>query len=778
MPIKTLESYLFERKLANALSIEILQNATVGIDVDHYLSRIYTFKKEQFLAGIGGIPALLKDYIHLDLQVFQEFNIKPIFIINGLGFPGQRHQYKTNELSPTEQHLEAMWAKLGLKPMYQYNLLESFRIFTDPLPLRPMIHDLVQYFIEIGIDYLISPYDASFQLLYLYQLGMIDAIYGLTDLLLTKIDKFILGMEFQLKDFRFIDKQKVLLELQLTERQFTDLSLMVGCTVQPETFPNFPPLPKPNQIQPFPQLLYFKLGLDIIYHNSFVNQLGDLHAYIALLNDPSLLQLYYQGHAALNFAPVLNKEGYVEPYLVELLKLGLPINPDFLTKDDSGDAIVKIPNNTHEVINERLPPEFYFYQLLGIVPLELAEAITQGFLEIRPTLELGLLDSYKKLITSKFYVDNLDQQFNLLTQLLARYYQVKKVQVKYWFQDDIVELNNRMTPSTLKRIGLHYAIIKGEPDRFSLVDYFKIGTTKPDGAVWKPAAVIATVVYRTLLMFDLIDANSGELKQLGKVIVRFVTENDVSEQAFQELFLVLLLMKLGALVLTELNRNFTNVPKYFKEGGSELAAVELGPEHMKFLTIIGRVFSIHKLNISPINYQGPISRNLLNFRSHIKFISSALCNTLQLVLVDFLVHSTEVKHEYKGKDDWYPLLSQIPFYRDVNSTLLGVVAEIYFEYLFRQLKVGNKLSSEIKAMSHDHLMTQVFQTNMSLFNINVHGVNLITLDQMARDFAEGVKFWKLFIKLAQLIHATDDNLVGAQYLKDIMGADEWVNQFT
>lgn len=778
MPIKTLESYLFERKLANALSIEILQNATVGIDVDHYLSRIYTFKKEQFLAGIGGIPALLKDYIHLDLQVFQEFNIKPIFIINGLGFPGQLHQYKTNELSPTEQHLEAMWAKLGLKPMYQYNLLESFRIFTDPLPLRPMIHDLVQYFIEIGIDYLISPYDASFQLLYLYQLGIIDAIYGLTDLLLTKIDKFILGMEFQLKDFRFIDKQKVLLELQLTERQFTDLSLMVGCTVQPQTFPNFPPLPKPNQIQPFPQLLYFKLGLDIIYHNNFVNQLGNLHAYIALLNDPSLLQLYYQGHAALNFAPVLNKEGYVEPYLIEILKLGLPINPDFLMKNDDGDTVVKIPNNTHEVINERLPPEFYFYQLLGIVPLELAEAITQGFLEVRPTLELGLLDSYKKLITSKFYVDNLDQQFNLLTQLLARYYQVKKIQVKYWFQDDIVELNNRMTPSTLKRIGLHYAIVKGNPKKFSLVDYFKNGTEVPSEAVTKPAAVIATVVYRTLLMFDLLDSQTGELKPLGKVLVQFVTENDVSEQAFQELFLVLLLMKLGALILTELNRNFTNVPKYFKEGGSELAAVELGPEHMKYLTIIGRVFSIHKLNISPINYQGPISRNLLNFRSHIKFVSSALCNTLQLVLVDFLVHSKDVKHEYKGKDDWYPLISQIPFYRDVNSTLLGVVAEIYFEYLFRQLKVGNKLSSEIKAMSHDHLMTQVFQTNMSLFNINVHGVNLITLEQMARDFAEGVKFWKLFIKLAKLVHETDKDLVGAQYLEDIMGADDWVNQFT
>ena len=57
---------------------------------------------------------------------------------------------------------------------------------------------------------MISPYDASFQLSYLYQSGIIDIVYGSTDLLLTKIDKFILGMEFQSKDFRFVNKNKVL----------------------------------------------------------------------------------------------------------------------------------------------------------------------------------------------------------------------------------------------------------------------------------------------------------------------------------------------------------------------------------------------------------------------------------------------------------------------------------------------------------------------------------------------------------------------------------------
>ncbi|CAN3359855.1 post-transcriptional regulator Mkt1p [Diutina catenulata] len=781
MPIKTLESYLFERKLANASSIEILQNATVGIDVDHYLSRIYTFKKETFLAGIGGVPASLKDYIVSDLAVFREFNIKPIFVINGLSFQLQQHRYATNELSAQEQHLDATWVKMGTKPMYQYNSMESFRIFTDPLPLRPMINDLVKYFIDIGIDYLISPYDASFQLSYLYQAGMVDAIYGSTDLLLTKIDKFILGMEFQSKDFRFIDKQKVLSELQLSERQFIDLSLMVGCTVQPHTFPNFPPLPKPNQIQPYPQLSYFKLGLDIIYHNSFHAHQNDLYGYIASMNDPKLLEWYFKGHAALNFAPVLNKEGYVEPYSTEMLKLGCAVNPDFV-EDNNGEQRVKVPNNVHDVVSQRLPPEMYFYQSVGLAPLSLLEAITSGYMEVRPTLESGLSDSYKKLITSKTYTDNLDHQFNLLTQLLARYYQVKKIDIKYWFQDAVVQLNNRMTPSISRRLSPLFASgASTSKGYFSVAEFF----TKPPSPLEEGAMlttntdVVATAFLRAMVLFDLIDQDTRKPTPSGQILADFAAANPMADEEFARLLLIFMLVQSKALVLTESNRNFTNVPKFFKEGSADAASVELTPEQLKYLTVIGRVFTLQKLNISPINYQGPISRNLLNFRSHIKFINSALASTVQANLVDLVVQEqrNKVKKTFEGKHDWYELVDQLPFFRDVNSTLLGVVAEIFFEYSFRQSGVGKPVD-EVKKLAKDHLMNSVFQINSPTFNINVHGVNTISADQLNRDFDAGVAFWHKFVALAQFVHKTDPKLIDKHYLDDIIGADEWVKKFT
>ena len=657
MPIKSLESYLFERKLVNTSSIEILQNATIGIDVEHYLSRIYTFKKEQFLSGIGGIPSSLKDYIHSDLQVFKEFNIKPVFIISGLGIQLQHNDYKTNELSPQEQHLENTWSKLNSKNQnpYGYNSLnnESFRLFTDPLPLRPMINDLIKYFIEINIDYMISPYDASFQLSYLYQNNVIDSIYGSTDLLLTKIDKFILGMEFQSKDFRFIDKFKILNELNLTEKQFVDLSIMVGCKVQPTTFPTFPPLPKPTPGQPYPQLSYFKLHLEMIYqYNSFnSNKSADLYPYIVGLNDPKLLDLYFRGHSALKFVPVLNMDGFVDLYSVEMAKLGLLDESDLIRNSDEennaetkpdGETetdldtttkskgkgksenrrsvaangvpgatknIVKVPNNIHDIISQRLPPEIYFYQSIGLLRIEILESITQGQLNIRPPLESGLSDTYKKLISLPHYNKLLDIQFNLITQLLARYYQVKKIKVDYWFKDEVIELNNRLTPPFYQQVS-HLVHTNSAPgDKFSLVKFFNnLGDEFKRGSVSNKDVktnvdLISTVLLRNLYLLEIIDNKTNKLNLIGKILKSFTSKYglEINETELQELIVILLLIKSKTIKLNEPNREYNGVPKFFKEFGNE--DVKLRDDDLRHITLISRIFSLHKFKVSPINYQ-------------------------------------------------------------------------------------------------------------------------------------------------------------------------------
>ena len=809
MPIKSLESFLFERKLVNTSSIELLQNASIGIDVDHYLNRIYTFKKEQFLSGIGGIPSSLKDYISSDLQVFKEYNIRPIFVISGLGIQLQQARYSTNELTPQEQHIKNTWSKLNSKSLnpYGYNALnnESFRLFTDPLPLRPMINDLVKYFIENNIDYLISPYDSSFQLSCLYHENIIDSIYGSTDLLLTKVDKYILGMEFQSKDFRYIDKNRILHELNLTDRQFKDISLLVGCNVQPTTFPNLPPFAKP--IQPYAQLGYFKIYLEYLYQCNFMTPGGlpDFFGYVVSLNDPNLLELYLKGHSALQYMPVMNVYGQVELYSNELARLGIANDyggldiqeknnkePDSFSPAESNKSgenqqetsklKIKIPNDIHDFISQRLPPELYFYQSLGLLDLELLEAITQGHMNVRPPLEGGMCSNYKQLITLPYFVNQVDLQFTLITQLLARYYQVKKISMRYWFKDQEVELNNRMTPPLYQRLSHLVSCEEKSGDDFSLIKFFK---KLPESFNTEPIStkkvssnedIISTVLLRNLYMLQIIDNKTNRLTSLGHIIKRFVSEcgNEISESEIQELVLLLLLLIRPKIFRLDIpSKEYNGVPKFLKEFKNE--EIKLSQEDINSITLISRVFSMHKFDISPINYQGPISRALMNFRSLIKFILRCLNNNLSNLLVDFVVHQegSTVKLKHEDRSGWQSLIKGLPFYKDCNNTLLGVVAEIYFEYSIKQKIVSPEITKdEINRKTQSHLLNTVFQINNSSFNINVNGINSITAEQLLRDFGEGVKFWSHFVKLAEIVHEEDKNLLDDEYISSIKTADK------
>lgn len=800
MPIKSLESFLFERKLTYTSSLDILSNSVLGIDAEYYLSRIYTFKKEQFLAAIGGVPSSLADYIYTDLQVFQEFNIKPLFVISGLPIQSQIVTYRQNELSPQEQHVDYIWNKLNSPAHTQY-LYENFRLYSENLPLEPMINDLIKIFIELGIDYLVTPYNASFQLSYLYQENLVDAIYGSTDLLLTKIDKFILAMEFPTREFRFVDKFRMLQEFGLNERQFQDLSLMVGCTFQPNTFPIFPPTPKP--VPNYPQLNNFKIGLDIVYqYMQFSGNNSNLYGYILSLNDPKLTDLYMKGQTAIKYVPIINKQGYTELYNVEMAKFNLERDADFIIEDDLASAstssagtpnesnnnnkpttpsttkiVAKIPANLHDIISQRLPPEFYFYQSIGLMPLKLLNSVTGGQFVVRPPLELGNSASFKKLLTSKFYLDNLDQQYNLITQLLARYYQVKKIKVKFWFRDEI-ELNSRMMPTVSKRIG--HLFINEKLETFDLRTFFAqslTGEYNTKEELKFKGDLVSTVVLRTLFLYGIVDEKS-QLSSIGQILEIFTRETaKIKKEELEHLVIILLLLKSQTLKLNEVNKEFPGVANQYKVVNS---TYELNASEVTTINLISRVMSLKKFNSSPINYQGPVSRNLLNFRSHVEFINTTLLHTIECVLTDLVVRQEQnnIKLAYENKDEWLQLINQLPFFKNVNNTLMGIVAEIYFEVALKHQKTASTTTNEAATFATNYIADHIFQVANPSYNINVYGVNSTTADQMKTDLKDAVAWWKTFVGFIKVVNAVDKSLCDDSLLKGINDADEFVNQFS
>lgn len=789
MPIKSLESLLFESKLVHSSSISVLQNATIGIDVEHYLSRIYTFKKEQYLYGIGGAPSSLSAYINSDVKVFNEFNIRPIFVFPGLPITEEEQAAPKNRLTPQEQHLEATWARLNSKhsmitgPQFGY-LGESFRLNLDPLPIGPMINDIVSLLIENGIDYIISPYNASFQLSYMYQNGLIDSIYGSTDTLLTMVDKFILGMEFQSKDFRYVDKQKVLTEFNLTERQFLDLSIMVGCSAQLRTFSNLPSLLTPNHMQPIQHLGYFRIALDIFFQ--YVNFKGtaphDLLDYISTLNDPHLVNLYKRGHAAIKYMPVINSAGQVELFLTEMAKLGLVENNDIIHEQLADKNITdvgrpRIPSDLHSVISQRLPSEIYFYQSLGLIPIKLLEAITLGAYFVRTPLDLGGVQACKRLVSSTLFQTILDAQFNMLTLLLARYYQVKRIKVFYWFKEEPFELNSRQIPPVSDKLS-NLNFVYDKSDKFQLKDFWKCVTsssaiTNTESSV-NSQSLVATSFLRVLSLMGVVD-EKGILSRYGQILLSFISNcSDISNGTIEQLLLIYILCLQEKDSLFNNDISLLSVPKSLKEDST---GQELSSEESQAIGLISRIFTLQKLNICPINYQGPISRSLLSFRSQVKFIQETIQHTLQVCLVDLIVREEKVKLETESKNDWYNIVAQIPFFDDLSNTLLGVMSEIFFEYCLR-LKKSGKPNADCINGGRSHLLDTILQVGKPSYNINLNSVNSVSPLQFDLDFKAALQLWNYFRSFSQAMSEADVDIFTCDDMKVIEKADAIVRNFT
>lgn len=773
MPINSLESFLFERKLVSVSPVELLQNSTLGIDVEHYLGRIYTYKKEQLLLGIGGIPVSLKAYIESDLAVFQEFNIRPLFVFPGLLIHRQ-HSPSTNELTDAEKHREATWTRLhskwaNLSGTPSVHLNESFRPPNELISSHPMINDLIKYFIEYDIDFIVSPSDPSHQLSYLFHNEVIDCIYGSTDLLLTQIDKFILGMEFLSKDFRFVDKKKVLNELNLSESQLLEISVIAGCSAQPVTFPTLPPMPKHNPASQFQQMTHFKYVLDLMYqYKSFQNE-PNLYSYVAAFNDDALISLYCKGIAAIKYMPVMNLHGEVKLYITEMVQSRSTVSTfvnDVKDVNESEEELRKtsiglnIPTEVHNVLSQRLPSEFYFYMSLGLMPSKVLEAIALNRLSVRPPLEGGLCEEYRTLVTSAFTSNVLDAQFNLVTQLLARYYQVKRIPVDFWFTDDIHNLNTRMSTSVSARLNMW--TLNTQTDSFTLKGFLKhCPSLSEDPQVTeepsKMSDIISTSTLRALILINSADPSH----QLASFVVRVLKEllleyPDMDDLALGDIMITVILVKLRIYSFFSLDSRYQSVPNLFKVGNH--ASSQLNVEQRLQILVISRIFSVQKLSINPINYQGPVSRSLLSFRSHHQFLSQLVGDSVRLCLVDMIARHKTFKLLLENRKQWYSIVDQLPFYEDSNNTLLGVVSEIYFDgcLKFHDTKCSVEDSRQ---RSIDHLLNNVMQQSNPTFNINLASCNSVTSSQMVSDLMKGLEFWKYFVSSMRIAQRLDDTFL-------------------
>lgn len=768
MAITSLESYLNENRLVQSSNLEALLNCVLGIDVQHYINKCLSYKREPAFLGVGCLFLSLQETILSDIECLEGFGITPIFVFSGLRIDCQFEKHTGKDISSFEHHVETTWNKLS-SPSNDFsrspigNTTHSFHRASDNVVYSYITKDLIKLFIAKGIDYVVSPYDSSFQLAYFHQIGLVDAVFGSTDLLLTKQNTLILGLDFQSKEIKIVDKKKVLADMNLNEVQLVHLAIMVGCSFQPVTFSHLPQVSTSVSHQPSTTI---RAALDSVHQfmafngpstSGFLNYVYGLHV-------QKLLSMFLRGVATCEYMPIITENGLVVLYnqaTKEPLKSSTQ-NPQ--------SAKTIVPNDVHNIISQRLPLELYFYHSIGVLPHSILEAVTSGKLSIRPPIEGANANSYKNLINSPKARKILDSQFNLITNLLARYYQVKKIEVSYWFNEKPYELNARMNPtasSCLEKFG----VVESSEKNFTFRDFWaclpkKVTTKQLDIQNVSTGTLIMTSFARSLFLEGIVEENP-EKSRIPQIFTKYVAQNpSVSNDNLERLFLLLYLFKESGVSL------FTEKIKLQSLPGKALDAQNEAPLSSADETsvdVFAHVCSLLELPAVPLNYSGPLSRDLLSFRSCAGALKDRIFDSMQLALVDLVSAQEKLKLGLTEKESWFDILSNVPFFGQLNNNLMGIVCKTYFTAYLKSTKDGlSSKEAHLKAKTH---LNNTFNASTKEQAPYAQKGADFDIESMVNEIKNAISFFKQFLTLLKAAHDFDEKYVASDELEPFVKAD-------
>ncbi|KZT25182.1 PIN domain-like protein [Neolentinus lepideus HHB14362 ss-1] len=234
MTIKHFDSYLNERNRFHSLPLSVLSDSRLGIDASNYLQTLMENPptREPLIAATGGLPLALTTRVEADLRVLEKYRIKPVFVFPGLlpNRRGRNHQLHQEQNAACRERQEA-WAKYEAGQEDAATKLFEAR---SPLHQWDIWRMILRIFKHRNVEFVVAPYVSWAQLIYLqrHTKSYIHAIFGPTDTLLyPSVDKLITSLDLTSSNpsFTYVSKRNILTELGLTEDQFLDVGLLVGC---------------------------------------------------------------------------------------------------------------------------------------------------------------------------------------------------------------------------------------------------------------------------------------------------------------------------------------------------------------------------------------------------------------------------------------------------------------------------------------------------------------------------------------------------------------------
>jgi len=415
MPIRHFDYYLSERQIIQKVPISQLKGTKIGIEGQNWLRKIikpnlarYSNSAEaktlenitaNIVAMGGTFPYnTFKALLEKEINNLRSLDIYPFFVFNGLSFLRKDKPFTSEDTRPVKRASGWDHYEKG-KIENAHNTWSS----SNSVHQNEFMNSVFKIFQENNIEFMRAPYSSWAQLAYLQQKGYVQSVYSGSEMLMWcgDTDGIILNIDFDKKEFSWVEKMRVIQDLNLIHPDhFIDICMLAGF----DWISTFPPLVNPNTS------FTFKGTVEMLqqYRTGF-------NAIQAHTEHPKVKENNYEDNfcrikSIINHNIILKEDGTTEP----------------LNKETA-------PNDLHELFGPRLPDEVYFYMCQGMVSPQVITNLVSGMLLEGPPLCNGDTIEYREFIKSQNLLDLRTQAISLLTMGMSNFMRNRRVNSIFWF---------------------------------------------------------------------------------------------------------------------------------------------------------------------------------------------------------------------------------------------------------------------------------------------------------------------------------------------------------
>jgi hypothetical protein len=661
MPNLIGDPFIYNQAVAHPLNE--IEDCAIAVDAAYYLQlHLDVFPgNEPLLPALGGLTGI-QGRLENELDQWKAHKITPFFIFDGQSMAGQ------DEAAVKRGLANCLKADISWDLYFNGRADEAVTAFgqsTSAFPTRALYPLLQTILKQRGLHFLVPPFNAAAQMAYfeMCDSDQCAGVMGSSELLLYPIrDCVIRTIDWENNLVYAVSKKHILKTLNVSESLFVDAFLMTGTSF----LPPFPPLTDQTIIKTQPHTVADAVNMLRTAEKS-VTLVCSSFQDILKNQDPNWLDKYRKARMAVDHFVYIAENGEVKVHDYEHLT-----------------------NDNHEYLGLQLPSELFHYLSTGLIGPRILTWITHGQLQVLPTLDGVASEEYRKLVTTQS-ARIKEAALSLVIPRLNRGIGFKNISMKVWYDRnysstvwDRQEAKANFTPQVASWKVREASITENIPNfaHGSILSevlalknpkFVALTRASPEDKLKgiESAELIKSIcIWRFLHIRGYVD-DRHELTSWGSALATALASIEPTAKKYPE-FPHLYESILVAMELIRFELLNARNPH------DELRGLPLNGSDtdQSSLLLISRCASLLKLRHQANGYTGPLSKNLLAFRSLVSEVRSADRDLVEAILASMFMYA----QAKRNRDNGWELSHQLPFLYDPDVAL-GIAVKTYLDDL-------------------------------------------------------------------------------------------------